>query len=102
MLSCEVIKDLLPLYYDGVCTLDSFALVHEHLQKCEKCRNYLSKITQAEQISNSLFSKSVELRKVAHLQSLKQSLNRKLVLSAISGFMLAFSVCVVLITYCFC
>lgn len=39
MLSCEVIKDLLPLYYDGVCTPDSFALVHEHLQKCEKCRN---------------------------------------------------------------
>lgn len=102
MLSCEVIKDLLPLYYDGTCTPDSFALVHEHLQKCEKCRNYLSKITQAEQISSRLFSKSVELRKVAHLRSLKHSLNRKLVLSAIAGFMLAFSVCVVLITYCFC
>ena len=102
MLSCEVIKDLLPLYYDGVCTPDSFALVHEHLQKCEKCRNYLSKITQAEQISNSLLIDIRIVRKVAHLQSLKQSLNRKLVLSAIAGFMLAFSVCVVLITYCFC
>lgn len=90
MLSCEVIKDLLPLYYDGVCTLDSFALVHEHLQKCEKCRNYLSKITQAEQISNSLFSKTVELRKAAHLRSLKQSLNLKLVLSAIAGFLSVF------------
>lgn len=102
MLTCGIIKDLLPLYYDGICTPESFALVHKHLQKCEKCRNYLSKITQAEQISNSLFSKSVELRKVAHLRSLKQSLNRKLVLSAMARFMSAFSVCMILIIHNLC
>lgn len=90
MLSCEIIKDLLPLYYDGVCTPESLDLVYEYLHKCGKCRKHLSKIAQAEQISNSLFSKTVELRKAAHLRSLKQSLNLKLVLSAIVGFLSVF------------
>lgn len=102
VLSCEVIKDLLPLYYDGVCTPDSFSLAHEHLQRCEKCRKCLSKITQAEQTSDILFSRSVELRKAAYLCSLKRSIDRRLVASAIAGFLPAFVVCIVLIIRALC
>ncbi|MEO3945993.1 zf-HC2 domain-containing protein [Gorillibacterium sp. CAU 1737] len=36
--SCEIIKDLLPLYHDGVCSSDSRKLVEEHLASCESCR----------------------------------------------------------------
>jgi predicted anti-sigma-YlaC factor YlaD len=36
-LSCEVIKDLLPLYHDGVCSKESNAIVEEHLAGCENC-----------------------------------------------------------------
>lgn len=37
-LSCEVIKDLLPLYEDEVCSEESRALVEEHLAECAECR----------------------------------------------------------------
>ena len=36
--SCEIIKDLLPLYHDGVCSNESRQMVEEHLSECEKCR----------------------------------------------------------------
>lgn len=37
-ISCEVIKDLLPLYHDGVCSKESKTMVEEHLSGCENCK----------------------------------------------------------------
>lgn len=37
-ISCEIIKDLLPLYYDGVCSSDSKIMVEEHLACCDSCK----------------------------------------------------------------
>jgi len=37
-ISCEIIKDLLPLYYDVVCSMESKVMVEEHLVECENCR----------------------------------------------------------------
>lgn len=36
-ISCEVVKDLLPLYVDDVLSDDSRELVEEHLKTCEEC-----------------------------------------------------------------
>lgn len=40
-ISCDVIKDLLPLYKDDVCSEKSKDLIEEHLSECEDCREYL-------------------------------------------------------------
>lgn len=37
-ISCDIIKDLLPLYHDGVCSNDSKAMVEEHLAYCDGCK----------------------------------------------------------------
>lgn len=42
--SCDIIKDLLPLYYDKVCSSDSSKMVEEHLTECSDCKNELNKI----------------------------------------------------------
>ncbi len=36
-ISCDIIKDLLPLYIDGVCSSDSANSVEEHLKDCPLC-----------------------------------------------------------------
>ena len=36
---CEVVRDLLPLYLDGVCSRSSSMLVEEHLAACPACRS---------------------------------------------------------------
>ncbi len=39
-ITCEVIKDLLPLYVDDVLSPDSRAVVEEHLETCSACTEY--------------------------------------------------------------
>ncbi len=41
---CDIIKDLLPLYAENMCSNDSRQAVAEHIAECENCRNELSKI----------------------------------------------------------
>lgn len=45
-IGCEVIKDLLPLYHDNVCSNESKQLVEEHLLECESCRAELTAIEE--------------------------------------------------------
>lgn len=42
--TCDVIRDLLPVYHDDVCSPDSRALVEAHLAGCEACREELAAI----------------------------------------------------------
>lgn len=41
-LPCKVVEDLLPLYYDGICSEESAALVDAHLKDCPCCSRLLS------------------------------------------------------------
>lgn len=43
-LSCELIKDLLPLYCDGICSGETKAAVEEHLTECGSCSEELKKM----------------------------------------------------------
>lgn len=47
---CELIRDLLPLYHDGVCSRESAAAVEEHLAHCEACRDVHQALLDAAQI----------------------------------------------------
>ena len=42
--SCEVIRDLLPLQYDKVCSNESSSLIEEHLAECTQCLDELKKL----------------------------------------------------------
>jgi predicted anti-sigma-YlaC factor YlaD len=39
--SCNIIKDLLPLYHDGVCSDDSRAMIDKHILECDSCKTEL-------------------------------------------------------------
>ena len=43
---CDVVRDLLFSYIDGVLSQTSKELVEEHLKKCETCRNILEELKQ--------------------------------------------------------
>ncbi|MFT5875872.1 MAG: hypothetical protein ACI8WT_004872 [Clostridium sp.] len=42
--SCEVIKDMLPLYYDEVCSGETKKMVEDHLNQCSNCKSELERI----------------------------------------------------------
>lgn len=43
-LSCEIIKDMLPLYCDSICSEETKAAVEEHLTDCTSCSEELKKM----------------------------------------------------------
>ena len=44
MMKFEIIRDLIPLYLDKVCSEDSRKLVEEHLAECSECRKYMKEL----------------------------------------------------------
>ena len=45
---CEIIRDLLPLYVDDICSDKSRKMVDEHLQECPACGDLLQKLRRTE------------------------------------------------------
>lgn len=41
---CDVIKDLLPLYYDGVCSEETQVLIEAHIASCNECKKELESL----------------------------------------------------------
>lgn len=39
-LNCDIVRDLVSLYHDGLASESSEAAVKAHLKECEKCRGY--------------------------------------------------------------
>ncbi len=45
-ISCDIIRDLLPLYNDGACSKESVSLIDEHLKECPECMSELGKLKE--------------------------------------------------------
>lgn len=45
---CEIIRDLLPIYKDGVTNKKSSEIIEEHLKECEACEKYYNSLNEPE------------------------------------------------------
>lgn len=43
-ITCNVIKDILPLYIENMLSEDSCSIVDEHIAECRECRDYLNEM----------------------------------------------------------
>ena len=50
---CDVIRDLLPLYQDQVCSAESTRVVRAHLEECDECRKMAEKLADVN-VDNTL------------------------------------------------
>ena len=98
-ISCEVVKDLLPLYKDGVCSEESKVLVEEHLSKCEECRKLLDNMN----IELDIDYQKSNLEEGIDLENLSKKWNRKIILSMLKGVAVTviIGIAVLLIAYVF-
>jgi hypothetical protein len=69
-ISCDIISDLLPLSYEGVCNESSKKLVEAHLAECAKCRASL------EEMKDNKFDEHIKKERENvlgnHIQNLKK------------------------------
>ena len=54
-ITCNVIKDILPLYIDGVVSEDTQKIVDEHLTECSLCRDEMNKLKKIIYIFLTIF-----------------------------------------------
>lgn len=67
---CEMIRDLLPLYHDKVCSSVSESVVKEHLEECAKCREV------EEKLKNEIYDQKLQMEREnvigAHAKKVKR------------------------------
>lgn len=75
---CGLIRDVMPLYHDGVCSGDSQQAIKEHISQCEDCKKYLSELKECDNIT--VAEKNKEQEGVNMLKKIKDRLFRKKVI----------------------
>ncbi len=65
-LSCEIIRDLIPLYAFDDCSPDSRAAVENHLQSCPECSRYLAEMRLPQESPEPEQETAREARAVRH------------------------------------
>ena len=89
---CDVIRDLLPLYADEVCSGTSRQLIEEHLQECPECSGMLEKL-RTHEIESGL---QEEKEQVIEYQAKRFRRRSATVGSVIAGlFMIPVLVCLI-------
>lgn len=68
---CDIIRDLLPLYHDQVCSQASETIVNEHLEECAQCRSI------AEKLKNTVYDGKLQLERENVISSHAQKVKRK-------------------------
>ena len=94
---CEVIKDLLPLYIDDVCSKESKKIIEEHLEICDSCKQYYNVMTSS---NNNMISEDKNNEILADsLQKVKKQIKIKKILAVSSTLIITF---IFLCTNLFC
>ncbi|MBQ8389826.1 MAG: zf-HC2 domain-containing protein [Oscillibacter sp.] len=72
---CSIIRDMLPLYMEGLASADTVSFVDEHLEKCEACRAELEAMKDPNRLEKA--ASSVQADSAAPLKTFRRKWKRK-------------------------
>ncbi len=90
-ISCEIIKDLLPLYHDDVCSEESRVMVEEHLTDCTTCKEELSKI------SKNFECPQLKTDEVKPIRAIANNWKRDKMRAFVKGTVITLAICALLV-----
>lgn len=82
-ISCDIIRDLLPLYAENMTSTATSEMVEEHLAECQGCKGYLDALRRPTQIP-----KEVSIQSLKHV---KKDLSKRRFLTALMAVFLVLS-----------
>ena len=94
-LPCDVVRDLLPLYHDEVCSEASRQMVEAHLSTCEDCRKELAAIGRAIQLAPEEIKDNQQDQTA--LKSMSAFWNKTRKKAFLKGIAIAIAVCLLLV-----
>ena len=84
-ISCEIIKDLLPLYADNICSDESKAAIDEHIRTCNSCKTEL----QSMNISLPINDTEQNLKEAEAVKNLSERWKKGMKKSLLKGALIA-------------
>lgn len=85
---CNMIKDLFPLYHDGVCSEESKKAVEQHLSGCSCCKEYYAAMCETDGIIIPPPDADMECQKAASFQAVRKKLLHRQILAVAASFAL--------------
>ncbi len=82
---CNVIRDLIPLYIDKICTKESEEVIKQHLENCSDCKAYLQTISNADkelQLYESNENNN-DFQKISSFRAIKKKILYKQIITAV-------------------
>lgn len=61
-MNCNIIKDLIPLYIDGCCSIESEEEIKKHLEQCDDCRKVYEEMNTPVEMQNTPIAPKVSVR----------------------------------------
>ena len=96
-MKCNIAKDLLPLYFDGLCCDETGKQLEAHMEECESCRRLKQSLEQQQEWDGE---KQEWEKAIAPLKKIRKKVRKKNAAIVICVCMLLlFSVITVLLTY---
>lgn len=81
-MKCEIIRDLLPSYLDGLTSEESNQAVEEHLKECEACMAYLQTMKEAVASERYVEKSREEIKKEIHpLKKIERETRKRIVIA---------------------
>lgn len=90
-LSCDVIKDILPLYVEDLASSDTRRLVEEHLCSCNNCKKEYEKLCTSVNTTTDV--------NILPLKQLQKALNKRKYLIILYSLMLTLAIVAIIIGY---
>lgn len=95
--SCNVIKDLIPLYYDSACSQESKEIVEQHIEECQECRKYLEDLKESNDVEKVFYNKELELQKAKSFKNFSKKMLYKSIQVVATVMMVLFIIAMMLI-----
>lgn len=86
-MKCEMIRDLLPLYIDGLTSKESNQEIEKHLKNCEECQKYYQEMTGG--LDNFSVITNEEIEEVNLIKKIKKKNRRKAIGIFVGAFIMA-------------
>lgn len=78
-MNCHVVKDLMPMYVENMCSVQTAAEVAEHLADCEECKEFMEDMKLGENLKLS----PAEAEMAKSLKNVRRSINKRVKRAAV-------------------
>ncbi len=95
--SCNLIRDLLPLYCDNVCSKESVEAVQDHISTCEECKSIFAKMQQRVSLEVCMDNSEYEKQQIASMQQVKGKIKKRNTVFGVIGVLIGIILVVIII-----